>query len=101
MKDADVALVVESARERHPGVRPRIISDNGPQFNAKDFKSYIRLTGMTHVRTSPDYPQSNRKIERWHRTLPEPTEHRIRHEKRWLDPRIQRPYPSAQESGSR
>jgi putative transposase len=24
---------------------------------------------MTHVRTSPYYPQSNGKIERWHRTL--------------------------------
>jgi putative transposase len=53
MKEADVELVVERARERHPGVCPRIISDNGPQFVAKDCKSYIRLTGMTHVRTSP------------------------------------------------
>ena len=69
MKEADVELVVERAREHHPGVRPRIISDNGPLFIAKDFKSYIRLTGMTHVRTSPYYPQSNGKIERWHRTL--------------------------------
>ncbi len=24
---------------------------------------------MTHVRTSPYYPQSNGKIERWHRSL--------------------------------
>ena len=24
---------------------------------------------MTHVRTSPYYPQSNGKIERWHKTL--------------------------------
>ena len=24
---------------------------------------------MTHVKTSPYYPQSNGKIERWHRTL--------------------------------
>jgi len=24
---------------------------------------------MTHVRTSPSYPQSNGKIERWHRTI--------------------------------
>jgi hypothetical protein len=41
----------------HPGVSPRIISDNGPQFIAGDFKQYIRLTGMTHVRTSPYYAQ--------------------------------------------
>ena len=49
--------------------RPRIISDNGPQFIAKDFKEFIRLSGMTHVRTSPFYPQSNGKIERWHQSL--------------------------------
>ncbi|NQT38888.1 MAG: transposase, partial [Planctomycetes bacterium] len=48
---------------------PRIISDNGPQFIAKDFKQFIRICGMTHVRTSPYYPQSNGKIERWHKSL--------------------------------
>lgn len=69
MKEADVERLVERARELHPGVSPRIISDNGPQFIAGDFKQYIRLTGMTHVRTSPYYPQSNGKIERWHKTL--------------------------------
>jgi hypothetical protein len=30
----------------HPEARPRIISDNGPQFIAKDFKEYIRISGM-------------------------------------------------------
>ena len=48
---------------------PRIISDNGPQFVAKDFKEFIRICGMTHVKTSPYYPQSNGKIERFHRTI--------------------------------
>lgn len=43
--------------------------DNGPQFIARDFRSFVRLTGMTHVRTSPYYPQSNGKIERWNKTL--------------------------------
>ena len=47
----------------------RIISDNGPQFIARDFKEFIRVSGMTHVRTSPYYPQSNGKIERWHQSL--------------------------------
>jgi len=69
MLEADVELVIQRARERHPGVTPRIISDNGPQFIAKDFKEFIRVTSMTHVRTSPYYPQSNGKIERWHKTL--------------------------------
>ena len=49
--------------------RPRVISDNGPQFVAKEFKNFIRISGMTHVRTSPYYPQSNGKIERWNGTI--------------------------------
>lgn len=27
------------------------------------------MSGMSHVRISPYYPQSNGKIERWHQTL--------------------------------
>lgn len=73
MKEADVETIIQRAREKHPGASPRIISDNGPQFIANDFKTFIRLTGMTHVRTAPYYPQSNGKIERWHRTLKETT----------------------------
>ncbi len=40
-----------------------------PQFLAKDFKEFIRLCGMTHVRTSPYYPQSNGKLERFHGSI--------------------------------
>lgn len=69
MTEADVECILERARERFPGATPRLISDNGPQFIARDFKSYIRIAGMTHVRTAPHYPQSNGKIERWHKTL--------------------------------
>lgn len=69
MKESDVEIVLQRAREKFPGETPRIISDNGPQFVAKDFKEFIRLCGMTHVRTSPYYPQSNGKLERWHGTL--------------------------------
>jgi putative transposase len=69
MTEADVEQIIQRARERFPGVTPRIIADNGPQFIAKDFKEFIRICGMTHVRTSPYYPQSNGKIERWHRTI--------------------------------
>jgi putative transposase len=69
MTETDVEQIIQRAREKFPGVTPRIISDNGPQFIAKDFKEFIRICEMTHVRTSPYYPQSNGKIERWHRTL--------------------------------
>jgi putative transposase len=69
MREADVEIVLQRAREKFPGATPRIITDNGPQFIAKDFKEFIRLSGMTHVKTSPCYPQSNGKLERWHGTL--------------------------------
>ena len=69
MTEGDVEIITQRAREKFPEARPRIISDNGPQFIAKDFKSFIRLAGMTHVRTSPFYPQSNGKLERYHKTI--------------------------------
>ncbi len=69
MTEAEVETIIQRARERYTDVRPRIISDNGPQFIARDFKEFIRICEMTHVRTSPYYPQSNGKIERWHKTL--------------------------------
>jgi putative transposase len=69
MEEIDVETILQRAREQFPDARPRIISDNGPQFIAKDFKEFIRIAGMTHVRTSPYYPQSNGKIERWHQTI--------------------------------
>lgn len=69
MTEADVEIILQRAREAFAGVSPRIISDNGPQFIARDFKEFIRICGMTHVKTSPYYPQSNGKIERWHKSL--------------------------------
>ena len=69
MTEADVEIILQRAREKFPQARPRIISDNGPQFVARDFKNFIRQCGMTHVRTSFYYPQSNGKLERWHKTI--------------------------------
>jgi len=69
MTEADIEIVLQRAHERYPEAQPRVISDNGPQFIAKDFKEFIRISGMTHVKTSPYYPQSNGKIERWHQSL--------------------------------
>jgi putative transposase len=69
MKEPDVELIVQKALERFPGERPTLISDNGPQFIARDFKEFIRLAGMSHVRTAPYYPQSNGKQERMQGSL--------------------------------
>jgi putative transposase len=69
MKESDIEIIIQRAKEKFPDAAPRIISDNGPQFIARDFLEFIRLMGMTHVRTSPYYPQSNGKIERFHQSL--------------------------------
>jgi putative transposase len=68
MTERDVETIVQRARERFPGARPRLISDHGPQFVSWEFKQFIRICGMTQVRTSPYYPQSNGKMERWFKT---------------------------------
>jgi transposase InsO family protein len=69
MREAEIELILQRAREKYPDAKPRVISDNGPQFIAREFKQFIRLAGMTHVRTAPYYPQSNGKIEAFHKTL--------------------------------
>jgi transposase InsO family protein len=69
MREPDVEVLLQRAKEKFPNARPRIISDNGPQFIAKDFKEFIRISGMTHVRTAPYYPQSNGKLERWNKSI--------------------------------
>ena len=69
MKEPDVEIIIQRAREKVPGVKPRIITDNGPQFIARDFKEFVRICGMNHVRTSFGHPQSNGKLERWHFSL--------------------------------
>ena len=66
MREPDVEILLQRAKERFPDARPRIISDNGPH---KDFKEFIRISGMTHVRTAPYYPQSNGKMERWNQSI--------------------------------
>jgi transposase InsO family protein len=68
-KEIDVEMVLQRALEKCPDAKPRVVSDNGPQFVANDFKSFIRLQGLTHVRTAPYYPQSNGKLERWHASV--------------------------------
>jgi transposase InsO family protein len=59
MQEKDVQLVVQRALDRFLSHRPRIISDRGTQFIAKDFKNFIRYAGLSHTFTSQ---RKNRKI---------------------------------------
>lgn len=56
-------------RKKFPDAFPRIVSDDGPWFIAKDFGSCIRICGMTYVRTSPYCPQSNGTLDRRHKSV--------------------------------
>jgi len=69
MQEYDVQLTIQRALEKHPNVKPRLISDNGSQFISRDFNEFIRLAGLQHVKTSIAYPQANGKIERFHKTI--------------------------------
>lgn len=71
MQEIDVEITLLKALDKFPGVNPRIISDNGTQFVSRDFTEFLRISELEHVRTSRNYPQSNGKIERYHRTISE------------------------------
>ena len=71
MTEGEVEVVLERAKETFPGARTRMISDNGPQCIARAFKEYIRISGMTHVRTSPYSLRSNGTLERVNKTIKE------------------------------
>jgi putative transposase len=43
MTEADIEIILERAKEMHTEARPRIISDNGPQFIAKDGARRLRF----------------------------------------------------------
>src|SRR5438093_645561 len=49
--------------------RTALLSDNGPGYLAHTFAAYLRLLGIRHIVSAPYHPQTNGKIERYHRTL--------------------------------
>ena len=71
MTTLDVQVVIERALEKLPkdAPRPRIITDNGGQYVASEFKAYLRERDISHSRARPRHPQSNGKIERFHKSL--------------------------------
>jgi transposase InsO family protein len=71
MTTGDVQIVLQKAHEAYPEATPRVISDNGSQFVARDFKEYIGQKNFDHVTTAPAYPESNGKKERFFRTIKE------------------------------
>jgi len=67
MRAADVRLVVQQALEA-TGAHPAIVSDNGAQFTAAEFKDLVRRFALEHIRIRTYHPESNGVLERFHRS---------------------------------
>ena len=69
MTETDIEIILERAKEQYPRSQAADHFRQRAAVYRQDFKEFIRISGMTHVRTSPYYPQSNGKLERWHKSL--------------------------------
>jgi transposase InsO family protein len=57
---------VDQAKIKH---RPRLLSDNGSAYLSGELREYLDDRRMTHTRGRPYHPQTQGKIERYHRTM--------------------------------
>jgi len=71
MEEYDVEIVLRRAKEKYPEARGALISDHGPQFISRDFKRFLKEANLEQILISVGYPQSNGKLERYHRTVKE------------------------------
>jgi hypothetical protein len=63
MTEADIEIILERAKERHPGLKPRIISDNGPQFLANSAIGYITPKDMLAGHHQEIQAERDRKLK--------------------------------------
>ena len=66
LRDALEATGLDRVSVRH---RPRLLSDNGPCYVSSELKDWLTDNTIPHTRGTPYHPQTQGKIERWHRTL--------------------------------
>ena len=71
LTDDAMALVLRQALDRTPGATPEIVTDNGPEFVGRDFLLACKAESLKHIRTRVHHPQSNGRLERYHRTFRE------------------------------
>lgn len=65
----DRAIESTGVRDVHVRHRPRLLSDNGSAYISKELKSYLAEKEIAHTRGRPCHPQTQGKIERYHRTM--------------------------------
>ena len=65
--DEAIAITgVDQVTVRHS---PRLLSDNGPAYVSGELRDYLKQRKLDHTRGRPYHPQTQGKIERWHRTM--------------------------------
>jgi transposase InsO family protein len=72
MKAADVRNSLQMALEATGLTKeqaPKLLSDNGSCYISQEFKVFVEDMGIQHVRGAPAHPQTQGKIERYHRTM--------------------------------
>ena len=72
METTDAERVVRAAIEKtglKRDERPRLLSDNGSCFISAEFQVFVNDELNSHVRGAPYHPQTQGKIERYHRTM--------------------------------
>lgn len=70
MMASDVRLVIQQALEQ-TGATPHLVTDNGSQFTAAEFKDLVRRFALDHIRIRTYHPESNGVVERFHRSTRE------------------------------
>ena len=72
MKAADVSKCLHKALDI-TGLTveqaPKLLSDNGSCYISEDLKAYVQDRGIKHIRGAPGHPQTQGKIERYHRSM--------------------------------
>ena len=66
MTAAAVRVVIHDALKK-TGASPQVVTDNGTQFKARDFKELVRDFELEHIKIRTYHPESNGRIERFHR----------------------------------
>lgn len=51
------------------GLPKELVSDNGPQFIAEEFKIFLRENGIKHIKSAVKHPASNGEAERFVKTF--------------------------------
>ena len=65
----DAALAITGVEQVQVQHRPRLLSDNGSAYVSGELRDYLGERGMAHTRGAPYHPQTQGKIERYHRTM--------------------------------